>query len=166
MAASKEAIAAQYENYSIYVMLSNRGAAHGFHLGIFIPTASPYGHVWHATNREGGWKLEHKQSDTVPFSMSLILSRKIGSINASTWQACCDTLSGVSASGSPSPNTGEEFNCVTWVKDAIYALQNNGIIVLKETVAAMESQLVARANGHKGKVEQGTSIAKVENTDC
>lgn len=166
MVTSKEAIAAQYENYSIYVILSSRGAASGFHWGIFIPTISPYGHVWHATNREGGWKLEHKQSDGVPFSMSLVLSQKIGSINASTWQACCDILSGISANGSPSPNTGEEFNCVIWVKDAIHALHNNGIIVLNQTVAVIESQLVIHASGHKSKVELGTSTAKVENTGC
>lgn len=53
---SRQAIAANYEDYSIYVLLSSRGALPGFHWGIFIPTTTPAGHVWHATNREGGWK--------------------------------------------------------------------------------------------------------------
>ncbi|RAL16155.1 uncharacterized protein BO97DRAFT_411395 [Aspergillus homomorphus CBS 101889] len=57
---SREYIAKQYENYSIYVMLGSRGAEPGYQWGIIIPTATPTGQVWHATNREGSWKLEQK----------------------------------------------------------------------------------------------------------
>ncbi|RJE21949.1 hypothetical protein PHISCL_05724 [Aspergillus sclerotialis] len=159
-----QSIAAQYENYAVYVLLSSRGAQPGFHWGIFIPTASPNGHVWHATNREGGWKLEQKISANVPFSMSLVLAYKIGSVNPSSWQTCLNVLNGVNANGIPSPNTGEQFSCRVWVKDAILALHNNHILVLSETISAIEVKLVNRANAHKTKVEGGQSPARVENS--
>lgn len=161
---SREDIAARYENYGIYVMLSSRGALPGFHWGIFIPTASPKGHVWHATNREGGWKLEHKTSPNVPFSMSLVLAYKIGSTSPSSWQTCQDILEGVDGSGRPSPYTGEESSCDVWVKDAIRSLHDNGIIVLSESVDSLEEKMINLASPHKDMVEGGESSARVENS--
>ncbi|MCJ1257496.1 hypothetical protein MMC24_005322 [Lignoscripta atroalba] len=125
-----KAIAAQYENNAIYVILSSRGAGSGFHWGIFLPTASPEGYVWHATNREGGWKLEHKKSKQVPFSLTLILSYKVGTVNGDTWDACFNALNSVPAAGQPSVNTQERFCCRIWVKDALQALDNNRVIAL------------------------------------
>ncbi|QSS60063.1 hypothetical protein I7I51_04859 [Histoplasma capsulatum] len=83
---SREAIAAQYEDFAIYLILSSPGAEPDFHWGIFIPTASPGRRVWHATNREGGWKLEDKTSASVPFSLSLVFAFKIGSFDPSAGQ--------------------------------------------------------------------------------
>ncbi|KAK2871592.1 hypothetical protein FQN49_003024 [Arthroderma sp. PD_2] len=161
---SRDDIARQYENYSIYVILSTRGANPGFHWGIFVPTDTPTGQVWHATNREGGWKLEQRPSSNVPFSMSLVLAYKIGSVNDSNWQTCKDVLSGVAAGPHPSPNTGEAFSCRVWAKDAIIALRDNGIIVLEEDLSSIEALLLSRASQHKSSVETGASTAKVVNS--
>jgi hypothetical protein len=160
---SRQSIAAQYENYAIYILLSSRGAKPGFHWGIFMPTASPNGHVWHATNREGGWKLEYKTSANVPFSLSLVLAYKIGSIDPSQAQTCLNILNGVNAGGL-SPNTGEATNCRVWVKDAIIALHSNRIIELAETFDSMETKMTNDANAHKSRVERGKSTARVENS--
>lgn len=163
----REAIAAQYQNNSIYVLLSSRGAQPGFHWGIFIPTASPHGHSWDATNREGGWKLEHRESDNAPFNISLVLARKIGTVEgstgANTWQTCVDVLNGVPAEGRQSTNSDEEFNCRVWVKDALVALRDHGVIVLSDDVDSIENDLVKVASEHKDSVETGASAAKVEN---
>ncbi|KAM5470320.1 hypothetical protein MferCBS49748_002493 [Microsporum ferrugineum] len=150
---SREEIARQYENYSIYVMLSSRGANPGFHWGIFIPTNTPLGHLWHATNREGGWMLDQRPSNNVPYSLSLV-----------NWQACKDILSGIAAGPHPSPNTGEQFDCRIWVKDAIIALEKNGIIALDKGVSGIEDDLLVRANDLKPHVEYGSRPAKVENS--
>lgn len=159
---SPQDIAAQYENYAIYVLLSSRGALPGFHWGIFIPTASPDGHIWHATNREGGWKLEHRTSSHTPFSMSLVLAYKIGSVNTSNWQTSLNILNGVDADSLPPPSN--EGFCQAWVKDAIMALHNNHIIVLSETIEAMETKLMDRANTHRVRVERDQKGARVENS--
>lgn len=95
--------------------------------------------------------------------MSLVLAYKIGSVNQSTLQTCMNVLNGVAANGRPSPNTGEEFSCQVWVKDAIIALHNNHIIVLREAISSIEAKLMNRANAHKSKVEGGQSPARVEN---
>lgn len=163
MAPSNEEIAAQYQNNAIYVILSSRGALPGFHWGIFIPTASPLGYIWHATNREGGWKLEHKQSNNVPFSMSLVLSQKVGTVTSANFQACRDILNAIRADGTPSPNTGEDFSCRVWVKDALVALHKNRIIVLPKDINDVAADLLAAAEPHKPAVETGKATAEVNN---
>ncbi|KAF3898145.1 hypothetical protein GTR04_0992 [Trichophyton interdigitale] len=161
---SREDIAKQYENYSIYVMLSSRGANPGFHWGIFIPTKTPDGHLWHATNREGGWKLDQRPSENVPYSMSLVLAHKIGAVNNTNWQTCIDTLNGIPAGPHPSPNTGETFSCRTWVKDAIIALEKAGIISLDGDISAVEVMLINEASKYKKYVEEGDNGVKVKNS--
>ncbi|PWY80247.1 hypothetical protein BO94DRAFT_537125 [Aspergillus sclerotioniger CBS 115572] len=161
---SLDTVAAQYKNYSIYVLLSSRGAQPGFHWGIFIPTNTPAGRIWHATDREGGWKLDPKPSANVPYSMSLVLAYRIGSIDQSTWETCTNILNGVAADGKPSPNTGEAFSCRVWVKDAIIALQNNRIIELKHTISELEAILVTYATDNLVAVEKRRFAARVENS--
>lgn len=158
-----QVIAAQYQNYSIYMTLESRGAQPGFHWGIFIPTATPSGYVWHVTDREGSWKLEQIVSATVPFSISLVLAYKVGSISSSTWQMCYSTLQAVPVINQPSPNEPEVFSCRVWAKNAIQALYDNGVIILAEAVPSIENKLVNWANAHKPGVEAGQSSARVEN---
>lgn len=160
---SNAEIAAQYENYSIYVMLSSRGALPDFHWGLFIPTTTPVGDVWHATNRTGDWNVQPRSSGNVPFSMSLVLAHKIGSISPSAWAACKNVLNAVPYDYSHSPNTGEPFSCRVWVKDALLGLHENRIIVLPQDVSLIERELVERANSHKALVEVGREGAEVEN---
>jgi hypothetical protein len=160
---SKSEIAAQYENYSLYVMLSSRGAAPGFHWGLFIPTATPTGDVWHATNQSGGWNVTPRSSNNVPFSMSLVLAYKLASLTPSTMEACKRILDAYPYRYSHSPNTGEPFSCRVWVKDAVIELQKNGMIVLTRDYSLIEAQLIEDASDHKDEVEGGADDAKVEN---
>ncbi|KAJ5951933.1 uncharacterized protein N7479_010346 [Penicillium vulpinum] len=143
---------------------SDRGAGVGFHWGLFIPTPTPLGDVWHATNESGGWNVKPNSSNKVPFSMSLILAYKISSISPSTFGACKGILDVVPYDYSHSPNTGEPFSCRVWVKDAIIALQKKGIIVLPQEISLIEVELVKRASLHKLSVEQGRKSAQVENS--
>lgn len=54
---------------------------------------------------------------------------------------------------SHSPNTGEPFSCRVWVKDAMFALHRNRIIVLPKDIYRIERELVERASSHKELVE-------------
>ncbi|KAK2743516.1 hypothetical protein FQN57_004813 [Myotisia sp. PD_48] len=161
--ASKQEIASQYENFSIYVLLNTRGALPGFHWGLFIPTNTPDGLFWHAINREGGWKLEHRSYGNVPFSMSLVLAYKIGSVNASNFQKCKDILNSILADGTPSPNTGEAFSCRIWVKDAITGLEKGQIITLESPVSDVMGRMADDASNHKDNVEANAAKPLVVN---
>ncbi|KAF2425515.1 hypothetical protein EJ08DRAFT_594316 [Tothia fuscella] len=156
-------IARQYENYSIYVILSLRGANPGFHWGIFCPTATPTGQVWHAINRSGGWSLELKETSGVPTSMSLCLAFKVGTVNSANWETFKQTLASVPANGQPSPNTNEEFTCRVWVKDALHALHLAGVIRLLKSIAEIELEALDKAEANRLAVERGRNSARVIN---
>ncbi|PLB48317.1 hypothetical protein P170DRAFT_437985 [Aspergillus steynii IBT 23096] len=156
----KSSIAAQYEDYSIYIMLKSRGALPGFHWGLFIPTSSPAGELWHATNETGGWVVTPTSTNEIPFSMALVLAYKIGSISPSGLGAVKNILDNVPYNISHSPNTNEPFSCRIWVKDALVQLRENGFMLLRD-VSEIEEELIDRASDHKESVERGEEDAVV-----
>jgi len=156
-------VTAELEDYSVYVMLNVRGTLTGFHWGIYVPTNKPQGDVWHAVNRSGGWFLETKTTTGVPTSLSLCLCFKVGTVNSQTWNTLKTTLGQVPASGQPSPNTHEAFTCRVWVKDALLALHNAGVIRLTKAIATIEEKAVEQAESRRVGVEQGTHGAMVWN---
>ncbi|KXS93629.1 hypothetical protein AC578_2601 [Pseudocercospora eumusae] len=157
---SNSAIDRQYENRAIYVVLFLRGAQPGFHWGIFVPNMSPNGHLWHASNRSGGWQLVEEER-RVPESFSLCLAFKIGT--AGDWNRFCATLRSIPADGTPSRRTGEAFDCVTWAKDALHALHKARFIVLTKSLEEIETWAVKNAEAHRAEVEAGLSSAQVDN---
>ncbi|KAJ6139897.1 hypothetical protein N7471_006383 [Penicillium samsonianum] len=132
-------------------------------LGLFIPTTTPLGDVWHATNQSGGWNVTPRSSNNVPFSMSLVLAYKLASINPSAFEAGKSILDAVPYDYSHSPNTGEPFSCRVWVKDALAELHKNPIFMLTREFSLIKSELVDRANFPKDEVKGGTGNAEVEN---
>ncbi|KAF2755837.1 hypothetical protein EJ05DRAFT_539696 [Pseudovirgaria hyperparasitica] len=156
-------VIAELENYSIYIILSLRGAEHGFHWGIFVPTEKPAGEVWHAVNRSGGWSLEQKTTTGVPYSQSLCLVFKVGVVSSQTWTTLRTTLGNVPSVGQPSRNTGEAFTCRVWVKDALLALHNANVIQLVQAIATIESNAIREAEGRRSDIEHGTKKALIKN---
>jgi len=151
------------EDHSIYIILSLRGAQPGFHWGIFVPTNKPEGEVWHATNAGGGWNLENKTTRGIPNSMSLCVVLKLGIATSQNWTALHTTLANVPCSGQPSLNTGEPFTCRIWVKDAILALHNAGVIQLTAAIETIEEKAVKAAEKNRNKVERAAGAAQVDN---
>jgi len=156
-------VAAQLEDYSIYVTLSLRGAEPGFHWAIFVPTKKPQGQVWHAVNGSGGWTMEIEATAAIPTSMSLCLCFKVGTVTSKSWDVFRTTLGSVPGSGQPSPNTQETFTCRVWVKDALVALHKAGVIQLTKAISTIEQMAVQRAESNRSAVEQGTGGAMVWN---
>ncbi|KAH6644463.1 hypothetical protein C7974DRAFT_419947 [Boeremia exigua] len=151
----------QLKNGMIYVLLNLRGALPGFHWSLFVPTSKPLGQVWHATNRSGGWWMETKSTSKIPGSVSLCVALELAPCAPQDWDKLCTTLGSVACGEA---NSGEPFNCVMWVKDAIIALHDAGVIRLKngvETIKDIGEMAVEEGEEHRDPIEQGTGGAKV-----
>jgi hypothetical protein len=81
----------------------------------------------HATNPSGGWKYESRNANPEQ-SLTLVSVVRISSLNG-TVGAATEVIQSIPADGRPS-QTGEKFNCMTWLKDALVALDTSGIIQL------------------------------------
>jgi hypothetical protein len=49
-------------------------------------------------------------------------------------QAATDVIQSIPADGSPSQRTGEAFRCLSWLKDAIVALDAAGLVQLPMSI--------------------------------
>ncbi|USP77105.1 hypothetical protein yc1106_04379 [Curvularia clavata] len=158
------AVANQLENYSIYINLSLRGAQPGFHWSIFITTNKFEGEVWHAVNRNGGWSLETNTTNGVPSSMGLCLVLKLGTVSNQNWETLRTTLANIPSGGQPSLHTREIFTCRVWVKDAICALHNAGVVRLAKSIETIEKVAIEMAEDNRASVELGTGEVLVLNS--
>lgn len=82
----------------------------------------------HATNPSGGWKYEMRKADPEQY-LTLVAMIRVSGLRAPV-KAAMDVIKSVPADGSPSQRTGDAFNCSTWLKDAIVALDSAGGIQL------------------------------------
>jgi hypothetical protein len=147
---------AMLENMSIYITLTLRGALPGFHKSIFVPTEKPTGEVWHATNPSGGWFLETETTATLMESPSVCVALKVGTVTDQSLMILRATLEGVPASGEPSANTGEAFSCAVWVKDALLALHEAGVITLIKDIETINQEAIAAGETNRSNIELGT----------
>jgi hypothetical protein len=101
-----------------------------------MPYQVPTARVWQAIprNDNGAWELSY-QPNARRFlnSGSLYLVYKISSIPVSRIEECVNVLDSIPV-GYPSRWTQELFTCRIWVKDALFALNQAGIIILSMDV--------------------------------
>lgn len=152
------------EKCSIYINLSLRGAQPGFHWSIFITTNKSEGEVWHAVNRTGSWLLETESIHGIPSSMGLCLVLKLGTATSQNWDTVRTTLANIPSSGQPSLSTRKTFTCRTWVKDAILAFHNAGVIRLTKDIETIEQVAIEMAEDNRASVELGTGPVLVLNS--
>ncbi|KAK4041698.1 hypothetical protein C8A01DRAFT_34301 [Parachaetomium inaequale] len=110
------------------VSLDARSVQGTYHWGLIIMDSAEKGSFHHATNPSGGWKYEKRNASPAQ-SITLITVVRVSGLNGSV-QAATDVIQSVPADGSPSQRTGEAFRCLSWLKDAIVALDAAGIIQL------------------------------------
>lgn len=158
---------AEFENNSIYIVLKLRsGGPPDFHWAIFVPTAKPQGILWHATNITGGWAVETKTNYNLPLSMAFCVALRVGSITGAVddFDTLKATMEGVPGTGVSSFHTQEVFDCRVWVKDALVALQDAGIINLTVDTSTIEQDAFDKAYQNRERVEQAPNQAKIVNT--
>jgi hypothetical protein len=101
-----------------------------------MPYQAPRARVWQALprNDNGAWELSYQPNARRHLnSADLYLVYKISSIPVSRIEECVNVLNIVPV-GSPSRWTQEPFTCRIWVKDALFALNQAGIIILSMDV--------------------------------
>lgn len=72
-------------------------------------------------------------------------------------------LDAVPAGTGPSPSTGESFNCIAWVENAMMALRDQGFITLQTSFPDIRSELEEEAEPAKADVELRVALAEVQN---
>ena len=118
-----------------------------------MPVSPSTGRVWHAVCTNGRWSLETKITPKVYTSRHLILMFEVGQIRAHEFGRFRDVVETVPADGQTSRCTGRRFTCRIWAMDALYALEDSGLVRLPKSVAAIEDDATDAANEREDYLE-------------
>jgi len=111
---------------STYPSLTNRAQ----HWGLLVTDSQSRGTLHHAKDNPS-WQYEKKIAK-VDNSATLVCLVRIGSVTSV--HDAESVMESIPADGKPSQRTGEEFNCGTWAKDSLVALDSKGVIQLPRDI--------------------------------
>ncbi|KAI1647651.1 uncharacterized protein F4817DRAFT_97428 [Daldinia loculata] len=120
---------------TLYIALDSRPLNDEYHWALVTTDASRHSTLRHASNLSGTWK--HEEKDFRPDErMMLIALVKVANICDA--EKMVEATRSVPVDGLPSRRTGRDFNCLTWLLDAIVALDDQAIISLPCDIDTLE----------------------------
>lgn len=150
-------MALQFETNGLYLLLSERGDAYTFHWGLYLAKSRNDGEIFHLINLENSttWKYEYKLSKNVGSSNRLILALKVAVMDSALHDALKTRLLQIPIK---SVHFHETITCRVWIKEALFALNEEGYIKLTGTVDQIEQEAKSKAmvnrNVHRKTVEK------------
>lgn len=148
----------QFEINSLYLLLLDRGDAHTFHWGFLLANSPEDGEIFHLINWKNSpdWEYEHISSDRVDMSRRLLLALKIAVMGPVLRPALRSRLSQIPIQDSI--QFREKITCRVWIKEALFALDEEGYIKLTGTVDEVEEE--ARDEAMVNATNRRTTVRK------
>ncbi|KAL2127644.1 hypothetical protein VTI74DRAFT_10375 [Chaetomium olivicolor] len=149
---------------SVYIALDARSEPGTYHYGLLITGLEGGGTLHHAVNRSGSWIYETRPAyPRLP--ISLVAMIRIGDLSNDDNEHIMEVIRSVPADGKPSQRTGEVFNCTTWLKDVLVALEEAGVVRLPMRIEALFRVAKAYGDLHSEEAELGRGIYVVNETN-
>jgi hypothetical protein len=121
--------------------LSDRGENnYTFHWGLYLQKAPKLGCIYHLINDTGQttWRFESRPSHDVIYSQILRVAVKIGVIEPGLQQAFLERLQQIPIAYST--RFHENIICRVWLKEALFALDDEGYIQLTQGLNDIEEE--------------------------
>lgn len=144
-----------FEPNALYILLLDRGDTYLFHWELYLATSTREGTAFHITNDAGpaAWEYERVVSAEIPQLRRLLLALKIGSLAPVLHHALSERLAVVPLNPY-SVRFRERLSCRVWVKEALFALDDEGYVNLGWAVDEVEEEAKYLAMLHKSKGER------------
>ncbi|OOF94898.1 hypothetical protein ASPCADRAFT_208553 [Aspergillus carbonarius ITEM 5010] len=156
-------MALQFETNGLYLLLSDRGAESTFHWGLYLAKSPTFGDIFNIVNSPNPkvWTYEPKSNQHVNTSRRYILALKVGDLEPALHGPLGTRLSEVPIEYST--RFHEAITCRVWVKEALFALDDEGYIKLIEAVNGIETEaryaaMLNKANGKRTVAKSRGSI--------
>lgn len=146
-------MALEFETNGLYLLLSQRGDTYTFHWGLYLAKTPKEGEIFHLINpkNSAAWRYEHKLSANLGSSNRLVLALKVAVMELALHDALRARLSQIPIQDST--RFRERITCRVWIKEALFALDDEGYIKLTGTVDQIEQDAKNKAMANKS---QGT----------
>ncbi|KAF7163166.1 hypothetical protein CNMCM5623_008236 [Aspergillus felis] len=125
----------------LYILLSDRGdKGYTFHWGLYLHQAEDSGYLYHLINEtdSSSWRFDPGPSKNMMNSQRLLVALKIGVLEPTLHQALLDRLWQIPIAYST--RFHESITCRVWLKEALFALDDEGYIKLTESVDDIETE--------------------------
>ncbi|KAJ5319322.1 uncharacterized protein N7506_012026 [Penicillium brevicompactum] len=135
---------------SIYIVLFDRGEkAYTFHWALYLHQAANSGFKYHLVNTTNStsWKFDPHAIEDVDNDGSILAALEIGCLEPMMHPHLLHRLEEISILDSK--RFRERITCRVWLKEAIYALDDEGYISLSRTVDEIEERATLLAMQNK-----------------
>ncbi|GAD96724.1 hypothetical protein ANI_1_1546064 [Paecilomyces variotii No. 5] len=141
----------------LYILVRDLGDTYRFHWGLYLATKASTGDLFHAVNtvNKDSWAYEVRQ-DINLIDWRFLAAVKVGVIETELHDALRSRLQEIPMTYSP--RFKEEMSCRVWIKESLFALDNEGFIQLVGSVDAIDME--AKSEAMRNKLERRRTIIK------
>jgi hypothetical protein len=148
-----------FETNYIYILLSDRGDSYRFHWALYLAKSNTDGVIFHLHNPVNSttWAYESQPSSDIPDPDRLLLALEVGGVlEPLLHDSLGDRLAQIPIEYST--RFRENITCRVWIKEALFALNNEGYIKLIKSVDAIEEE--AKILAMMNKTHRRRTVAK------
>lgn len=144
-----------FEPNALYILLLDRGDTYLFHWQLYLTTSALEGTTFHITNDLGPttWQYESSPTREIPTLRRLLLALKVSALEPVLHKALANRLALVPLTLF-STRFREHLSCRVWVKEALFALDDEGYVNLGKSVRDIEEEAKYLAMLSKSKCER------------
>ncbi|KAJ5670279.1 uncharacterized protein N7477_005642 [Penicillium maclennaniae] len=151
-----------FEANSLYLLIRDRGDTYVFLWSLYLTTTATEGIQFHIVNDVGptDWKYERTSKNEILCLHDLLVALKIGVVGPTMHGALSDRLALVPLT-LYSTRFRENLSCRVWVKEALFALDDEGYLNLEKTVQEIEEEatylaMMAKSKGNRKVMRSAT----------
>lgn len=136
-----DALHLTFERNGLYILLSNRGdKSYTFHWCLYLHQSTTSGSIYHLLNGNDPtiWRFEHLPDQTVIYDQALLGALKIGVLDPTLHAPFLERLRQIPIVDSV--RFRERITCRVWLKEALFALDDEGYIMLTRSVDDIEAE--------------------------
>ncbi|KGO42696.1 hypothetical protein PEX1_057320 [Penicillium expansum] len=130
-----------FEINGLYILLSDRGdKSYTFHWRLYLHQSAKSGSIYHLLNDIDPtiWRFEHLPDQTVIYNQALLGALKIGVLDPTLHAHFLERLHQIPIVDSV--RFRERITCRVWLKEALFALDDEGYIMLTRSVDEIEAE--------------------------
>ncbi|OJJ42687.1 hypothetical protein ASPZODRAFT_1288721 [Penicilliopsis zonata CBS 506.65] len=134
----------------LYILLSDRGGlSYLFHWGFYLHQSEKSGFIHHLVNHPGSseWVCLTQPSEEVVASPTFLAALKVGDLEPILHQPLGERLHRIPICHST--RFHEDITCRVWLKEALFALDDEGYIKLVKSVGDIEEEAKHLATRNK-----------------
>lgn len=150
----------QFEPNGLYLVLCDRNDDYTFHWGFYLASTAQSGVIHHLINQQpsGAWAYEAISSENTPYSERLLVGIKVAVMDPVLHDAMAERLTQVPVAYSS--RFREDITCRVWIKEALFALDEEGFIKIVADITGIEREALSLAMFHKNRRTTAVTMSK------